>query len=51
MSDNKKTPVGQVCWRDLTVEVIDGPRPMGKSRFCVIRDPAGTVAALISTTE
>lgn len=27
--------------------VIDGPRQMGESRFCVIRDPAGAVAALI----
>ncbi len=29
-------------------EVIDGPRAMGQGRFCVIRDPAGAVAALIS---
>ena len=29
-------------------EVIDGPRAMGKGRVCVIRDPAGAVAALIS---
>jgi predicted enzyme related to lactoylglutathione lyase len=28
--------------------VIDGPRQMGSYRFCVIRDPAGAVAALIS---
>jgi predicted enzyme related to lactoylglutathione lyase len=30
-------------------EVLDGPRDMGKMRFCVIRDPAGAVAALVST--
>ncbi len=29
-------------------EVIDGPRAMGQGRFCVIRNPAGAVAALIS---
>ena len=29
--------------------IIDGPRDMGPSRFCAIRDPAGAVAALIST--
>lgn len=28
--------------------IIDGPRPMGEYRFCVIKDPAGAVAALIS---
>ena len=28
-------------------EVLDGPRLMGKSPFCVIRDPAGAVAGLI----
>lgn len=127
MSDTEKTPIGQVCWRDLTVEnaaevrdfyaavtgwkaspqsmgeyddfnmkmpesgetvagvchargsnanlppqwliyiavedveksaarcrelggsVIDGPRAMGSSRSCVIKDPAGAVAGLIST--
>lgn len=29
-------------------KVIDGPRSMGTSQFCVIQDPAGAVAALIS---
>jgi len=29
--------------------VIDGPRSSSESRFCVIRDPAGAVAALIET--
>jgi predicted enzyme related to lactoylglutathione lyase len=29
-------------------EVLDGPRKMGDLDFCVIRDPAGAVAALIS---
>jgi predicted enzyme related to lactoylglutathione lyase len=27
--------------------IVDGPRPMGASTFCVIRDPAGAVLALI----
>lgn len=29
-------------------KVIDGPRPMGDNTFCVIQDPAGAIAALIS---
>jgi predicted enzyme related to lactoylglutathione lyase len=29
-------------------KVVDGPRKMGKSDFCVIQDPAGAVIALIS---
>lgn len=33
---------------DLGGKVLDGPRQMGASRFCVIQDPAGAVAALIS---
>jgi hypothetical protein len=33
---------------ELGGKVIDGPRQMGHSRFCVIQDPAGAVAALIS---
>ncbi|MGE3801684.1 MAG: VOC family protein [Candidatus Kapaibacterium sp.] len=28
-------------------EVVDGPRMMGEHMFCIIRDPAGAVAALI----
>lgn len=28
--------------------VLDGPRAMGSSQFCVIRDPEGAVLALIS---
>jgi hypothetical protein len=28
--------------------VIDGPRKMGSSGFCVIKDPAGAVLALVS---
>jgi predicted enzyme related to lactoylglutathione lyase len=31
-------------------KVIDGPRAMGAMRFCVIQDPAGAVAALVSQT-
>jgi len=27
--------------------VLDGPRPMGAKAFCVVRDPAGAVLALI----
>lgn len=34
---------------ELGGKVLDGPRMMGESRFCVIQDPAGAVAALIST--
>jgi len=32
-------------------KLIDGPRMMGKSRFCVIQDPAGAMIALIETTQ
>jgi len=32
---------------DLGGEVIDGPRECGGKPFCVIKDPAGAVAALI----
>jgi predicted enzyme related to lactoylglutathione lyase len=28
--------------------VVSGPRAMGGGRFCVIRDPAGAVCALVS---
>jgi predicted enzyme related to lactoylglutathione lyase len=27
--------------------VVDGPRALGVQRFCVIRDPAGAVMALV----
>ena len=33
---------------ELGGQIIDGPRLMGGYAFCVIRDPAGAVAALIS---
>lgn len=33
---------------ELGGKVVDGPRTMGDSRFCVIQDPAGAVAGLIS---
>jgi predicted enzyme related to lactoylglutathione lyase len=33
--------------REAGGEVVDGPRMMGASAFCVIRDPAGAVAGLI----
>lgn len=33
--------------RELGGRVLDGPRGMGKNRFCVIADPAGAVIALI----
>jgi uncharacterized protein len=29
-------------------KVLDGPRRMGGSHFCVIQDPAGAVMALLS---
>lgn len=32
-------------------KILDGPRMMGASRFCVIKDPAGAVLALISNEE
>ena len=37
----------QLCV-ELGGQVIDGPREMGGQTFCVIRDPAGAVAALIN---
>jgi len=33
---------------ELGGRIIDGPRMMGESQFCVIQDPAGAIAALIS---
>lgn len=33
---------------ELGGKVLDGPREMGGSNFCVIRDPAGAVLALLS---
>ena len=33
---------------ELGGKIIDGPRMMGEYRFCVIQDPAGAIAALIS---
>lgn len=32
---------------DLGGAILDGPRPMAGKPFCIIRDPAGAVAALI----
>lgn len=29
-------------------KVVDGPRPMGAQRFCVIQDPAGACVGLIA---
>ena len=37
----------QNCLR-LGGKVIDGPRKMGENDFCVIQDPAGAYAALIT---
>jgi uncharacterized protein len=34
--------------KELGGKVLDGPRRMGGSNFCVIQDPAGAVMALIS---
>ena len=31
---------------ELGGEVLTGPRPMGKARLCVVRDPAGAVLGL-----
>lgn len=33
--------------RELGGEVIDGPRKLGNQMFCIIKDPAGAVSALI----
>lgn len=33
--------------KEMGGEVVDGPRMMGESNFCVVRDPAGAVLALI----
>lgn len=33
---------------ELGGEVIDGPKKMGNGLFCVIKDPAGAVLALVS---
>ena len=33
---------------DLGGHLVDGPRKMGSNRFCVLKDPAGAVIALIS---
>jgi hypothetical protein len=33
---------------DLGGKIVDGPRDMGGMEFCLIQDPAGAVAALIS---
>jgi predicted enzyme related to lactoylglutathione lyase len=33
---------------ELGGRVLDGPRSMGERRFCVIQDPAGAVAGLIT---
>jgi len=35
--------------RELGGEVVDGPRAVGAGRMCVVRDPAGAVAALYQT--
>ena len=34
--------------KELGVAVLDGPRAMGSSQFCVIQDPEGAVLALVS---
>lgn len=33
--------------KELGGELIDGPRMMGAEKFCVLRDPAGAVIAII----
>ena len=35
---------------ELGGKIVDGPRSMGSTRFCVIQDPAGAVLALVSPT-
>lgn len=34
---------------ELGGQIIDGPRMMGRTTFCLIRDPAGAVAALLES--
>lgn len=34
---------------ELGGEVVVGPRTLGEGRFCVVKDPAGAVAALYET--
>ena len=36
---------------DLGGEVVVAPRTLGEGRFCVVKDPAGAVAALYETQE
>lgn len=36
---------------ELGGEVLDGPRMMGESWFCILRDPAGAVLGLLSEGE
>ena len=36
---------------ELGGEVVDGPREMGGETFCVIRDPAGAVCALMGPLQ
>jgi predicted enzyme related to lactoylglutathione lyase len=33
--------------QELGGRIVDGPRVVGDSRFCIIQDPAGAVAALV----
>jgi uncharacterized protein len=35
---------------ELGGKIVDGPRSLGATRFCVIQDPAGAVLALVSPT-
>ncbi len=37
--------------RQLGGSLVDGPRMMGNQNFCIIRDPAGAVLALVSSQE
>lgn len=64
MSETPRLQIGAIGWTDLTVEDVDasaalcvemggkivsGPKAMGEmGRYCVIRDPAGAVAALFA---
>lgn len=34
---------------ELGGKILDGPRKMGKFTFCVIQDPAGAIAGIISS--
>lgn len=43
--DDVETSVNRCL--ELGGSIVDGPRMIGRQKFCIIKDPAGAVAALI----